>query len=126
MDPKNQKALVNLLLSLTDQFHRSPCPTIADTRALLTELESEYDRSYYAGIICERKAKAQLSRGIPGCGHIAHKWFHEAMECYAKAETQRAAGDDSALLRWNSCARILMAHPDICEAPEDGFHPLLE
>src|SRR6266496_2491699 len=57
-DPENQQALVILLLALTDRFGRGY--GVSDTRAqeLLPLLCNEYERSYYAGIIYERKAKA--------------------------------------------------------------------
>ena len=32
------------------------------------------------------------------------------MEHYEKAEAIRPAGNDDALLRWNACARIIMAN----------------
>ena len=34
----------------------------------------------------------------------------KAMECYEKAQALSRQGDDSALLRWNTCARIIMQH----------------
>jgi len=41
------------------------------------------------------------------------------MSCYEKAEAIRPAGNDEALLRWNTCARILTdlptTEPDIPE-----------
>ena len=36
--------------------------------------------SYYAGIICERRAKAQVGRGGPRAHHVAAQWLDEAME----------------------------------------------
>ena len=60
VDPANQGALIMLLLALTDQFGE-----IANAhqraRDTLSGLESEYDKAYYAGIIAERRAKAQLA-----------------------------------------------------------------
>jgi hypothetical protein len=38
---------------------------------------------------------------------VAYHWFREAMEWYEKAEASRPAGNDEAILRWNTCARIL-------------------
>src|SRR5881398_113806 len=106
-DPENQEALVMLLLALTDRFGRGY--GVSDTRAqeLLPLLRNEYERSYYAGIICERKAKAQLHHGGPGAGFNAFELFREAMSWFEKAEKIRPGGNDDALLRWNTCARIL-------------------
>jgi len=106
-DPENQEALVILLLALTDRFGRGY--GVSDTRAqeLLPRLRNEYERSYYAGIICERKAKAQLNHGGPGAGFNAFELFREAMLWFEKAEQIRPGSNDDALLRWNTCARII-------------------
>ena len=42
-------------------------------------------------------------------GYIAYDWFKEAMGHFEKAAEVRPAGNDGAILRWNTCARILMA-----------------
>ncbi len=106
-DPENQQALVILLLALTDRFNKGY--SVSDTQAqeLLARLRGEYDQSYYAGIIYERKAKAQLHHGGPGASFNAFELFREAMSWFEKAEKLRPAGNDDALLRWNTCARII-------------------
>ena len=72
IEPDNQEALVTLLLALTDQF-RSDCGRCpARARALLPRLRDEYERCYYAGIICERRASAQLDRRDPGANGSAY------------------------------------------------------
>ena len=78
-DPANQEALVTLVLALTDQFVERPNPCLEQARQLLPQIADEHGRHYYAGIICERRAKAQLKRGGMHAGHIAHDWFKEAM-----------------------------------------------
>ena len=40
------------------------------------------------------------------------------MTHFEKAEALRPPANDDALLRWNSCARMIMNHPDV--APVDG------
>jgi hypothetical protein len=74
---------------------------------VLPRLRDEYKRAYYAGIICERRAKAQLRRGAFGAEDVAAGWFRDAMAWYEKAEALRPAGNDEAILRWNSCVRVL-------------------
>src|SRR5262245_12372804 len=66
IDPKNQEAIVMLLLSLTDQFGKGISASAA--RELLARLDGEYQREYYAGIIAERWADAMLRQGSPGAG----------------------------------------------------------
>ena len=125
-DPENQQALVILLLALTDQFGESMAEGVERARELLPRLRDEYKRAYYAGIICERRGKAQLDRGAPGAGEIAYEWFRKAMSCYEDAERLRPAGNDESLLRWNTCARMLSGSRDIHPRHESGFEPALE
>src|SRR5213594_4306714 len=112
IDPANQKALVMLLLALTDQFEQGMAGTVTQAREVLTRLTDEYARLYYAGIIAERRAGARLQHGGRGSEFVAFEWLREAMTWYEKAEAIRPAGNDDALLRWNTCARILTRnHP---------------
>ena len=60
VEPENQQALVTLLLAITDQFAEGPTEGVRRAREVLPRLDDEYKRAYYAGIICERCAKAQL------------------------------------------------------------------
>jgi hypothetical protein len=105
IDPDNQQALIMLLLALTDRFDRGV--PINRPRELLPRLQSEYDRAYYAGIICERKARAHLSQGAPGAGFAAYELLREAMNWYEKAEAIHPPGNDDATLRWNACVRTI-------------------
>ena len=123
VDPENQQALVTLLLSLTDQF--SAASTINRTREILPRLTGQYEQSYYAGIIYERKARAQLHAGFPGASSVAYQGFREAMGWYEKAEAIRPPGNDDAELRWNACARTIMEH-HLAPRQEDTVHPMLE
>jgi tetratricopeptide (TPR) repeat protein len=123
IDPENQDALVTLLLALTDRLGKGYAVGITQAQEILPRLRSAYDRSYYAGIIYERRAKAQLQRGHPGASFDAYSLLREAMDHYQKAESLRPPGNDDALLRWNACARIIMQnkmvprHDDRVEQP---------
>jgi hypothetical protein len=110
IDPENQQALVILLLAITDRFGRGYSVGITEAAEVLPRLRDPYERAYYEGIISERRAKACLRQGGPGSGFDAYEFLCDAMECYAKAETLRPAGNDDALLRWNACARIIMGN----------------
>ena len=107
MDPDNQQAVVTLLLAITDQFDEGPTEGVRRARELLPRLKDEYKRAYYAGIICERCAKAQLRPQTPGSGEMAYHWLREAMRWYEKAEARRPPGNDESILRWNTCVRML-------------------
>lgn len=123
VEPDNQEALVMLLLSITDQFDQSASPSRA--RAVLPRLRGEYERHYYAGIIAERTAHAQLRKRSPNSNFTAYDGFRYAMECYEKAEALRPEGNDDALLRWNTCARILMGNQNLRPRPDEAFEPVL-
>ena len=125
--PGNEAAMITLLLALTDQFddeRRSEAAIRA--REVVAGLEDEYARAYYSGIVCERRAKAQFKQGGPGSGSVAYESFRQAMAWYEKAEAVRPPGNDDALLRWNTCARILERSPSLVPAPQETFEQPLE
>ena len=126
VQPDNQMALARLILALTDQFERELTPAFSKARDLLERFKDEYNKSYYSGIICERRAKAHLDRAAPGAGHMAFDWFRQAMQAYEKAIEQRLAGNDDAILRWNACARILMRNPEVVPPSADAGEQMLE
>ena len=105
VDPENQRGLVLLLLSFTDQFGRGWNVPLKSVQDLLTRLHGEYERAYYAGVILERWGKAQLQSAIPS--PTAYDWLREAMHWYDKAEAIHPPGNMEAILRWNTCARII-------------------
>jgi hypothetical protein len=125
VEPTNQDFLVTLLLALTDQFGERGGADVDRARKLLPRLQDAYKRAYYAGIICERRAKAQLDHGGPGASGIAYHALHEAMDFYEKAEAHRPAGDDEALLRYNTCVRLLERYPQLQPVPDERPAPNL-
>ena len=124
IDSANQEALVSLLLSITDQFFEEISDHVRRAQDVLPRLTDEYERVYYAGIIAERRARAQLHRGSLGSAEVASAGFREAMRSYEKAESMRPAGNDEAILRWNTCVRMLARHERIHMHHE--YEPVLE
>ena len=110
IDPENQQALVVLLLALTDRFGKGYTVSILQAEEVLSRLRDAYERAYYAGVICERRAKAQLGQCHPGAGHDAYELLLEAMSWYEQAERLRPPKNDDALLRWNTCARLILSN----------------
>lgn len=105
IDPDNQRALVALVLAMTDEFGVGGASTNA-AKEQANRLRDEYQRHYYLGIISERQARALLSKGPSAA--FAYDVFREAMDQFEKAEALRPAGNDDAILRWNSCARTIL------------------
>jgi tetratricopeptide (TPR) repeat protein len=126
VEPDNQQALIVLLLAITDQFADDLGDSVRRAREVLPRLRDEYKRAYYAGIICERRAKAQRRQSIPGSGSMAYESFREAMDWYEKAEGMRPEGNDEAILRWNTCARLLASDDHLRPRPAEQYEPVLE
>jgi hypothetical protein len=124
IDPKNQEALVTLILAITDQFGEELSDGVKRAREVLPRLDDKYEQTYYAGIICERRARAQLHRGALGSAEVASEWFREAMTWYDKAEKMRPPGNDESILRWNTCVRMLGRHERSPGASE--YEPALD
>jgi len=107
VDPENQPAIIMLLLALTDRFTKGYGVSDTQIKELLSLIRDEYERAYYSGIFAERRAKAKLAQHTPGCRFQAYDLFREAMDWFENAEAIRPRDNDDALLRWNTCARII-------------------
>ena len=127
VDAENQQALETLLLAVTDQFEHEHGAGVRRARELVPRFDDEYRRQYYAGIICERAAMAQLHRlahaTAHGAAQSAFALFREAMDHFERAEALRPGGNDEAILRWNTCARILSRNPILEPAQRDEYEP---
>jgi tetratricopeptide (TPR) repeat protein len=108
--PGHQLALRLLGLAITDQFAGRPSDRHADAENAFEQLTDAYERTYYRGLLNERRAKAQLRAGRPP--HTLLVLLEEAMRCYAEAEKIRPPDNDEAILRWNRCVRLMQAHSE--------------
>lgn len=107
VDPDNQTALRALILALTDQFNAGGAAAAArEARGHIDQLDDEYDRAYYTGIVYERETRAYLER-TNVVRSAAYDGLRHAMEWYERAEALRPPGNVDAVLRWNSCVRTL-------------------
>jgi hypothetical protein len=107
IDPDNQDALTTLLLAVTD--HSTPAYRIGnvDIKEIISRLDDDYSRAYYSGIAAERAAKSQLEEGTDHGREYAYDHLREAMTYFEKAQAIHPPGNDDAILRWNTCARII-------------------
>jgi hypothetical protein len=126
VDPENHQALVTLLLALTDQFDADVPTALSEAFHAAERLRDPYEHAYYSGIIWERRAKAYLRRGAMGLGPQVYGCLREAMRWYERAEPLRPAGNDDPILRWNTCARLIMRDQRLAPASEEQEPLLLE
>ena len=124
IDADNQEALVALLLSRADQFVQGVPPNSA--REVVRQLRDPYERAYYSGLISEREAAATLRRGSPFACFEAYESLRDAMQWYEQAESLRPQGNDDPILRWNTCARMLMRDPSLRPRPVEPVEVLLD
>jgi hypothetical protein len=115
--PDHQQALISLLLARTDQFHAHV--NVKAARELLAQIKGDYERAYYEGIIWERLGNARIRHGGDGAGASAYHALRAAMDHYEKAMSFAMPGNDDSILRWNTCARVIMANPEIGRVPEN-------
>ena len=107
VDERNQQALITLILSLTDQFHRGHgSHGIRRAKEHLGKLAGDYERAYYAGLVAERHGRAHLSHGGMERS-FAYEGLHEAMQHYEQADALKPPGVDDPVLRWNACVRTI-------------------
>ncbi len=125
-DPENQEAIVTLVLALTDRFSKGYGVSDTQAKELLARIKNEYERAYYTGIFAERRAKTKLTQNTPDCRFQAYELFREAMSWFEKAEAIRPLGHDDALLRWNTCARIIERNKLVAREKEEPIEFPLE
>jgi hypothetical protein len=114
--PDHQQALISLLLAQTDQFHLHVPPKAA--QEVLAQIKGDYEQAYYAGLIWERVGHARIREGGAGGGAFAYHALQEAMAHYERAIDLASPGNDDAILRWNTCARVILQNPDVRPVPE--------
>jgi hypothetical protein len=126
IDPTNQQVLVMFVLALTDQLGDDHGRIMRAVRDTLPRITDPYQRSYYTGITSERSGQALLHRGGMGSGAMAYDALREAMTWYERAEAIRPAGNDDAILRWNTCARLINGNSQLGPHAEPTYEPALE
>ncbi len=126
IDPANQQVLVMFVLALTDQLVEDHGHAMKTVRETLPRISDPYQRSYYTGIASERSGQALLHRGGMGSGAMAYDALRDAMSWYERAEAIRPSGNDDAILRWNTCARLISGNGHLAAQSETAYEPALE
>lgn len=126
VDPGNQQVLVTLVLALTDLQSGVAAAGVKKAKEYLAQITDQYQRAYYSGMVAERRGQALLAKGGMGSGGMAYDSLREAMQWYERAEQLRPAGNDDAILRWNTCARVLDGNSNLAPPADAGYEPVLE
>jgi hypothetical protein len=126
IEPDNQKAIVLLLLAATDRMDDGHGDALPRARAAHARLASPYEKAYFGGILLERWAKSRLRHGGMGSGEVVYDLLCQAMESFEAATALAEPGNDEALLRFNTCVRILERRPDLKPAPAHAQPLMLE
>jgi len=117
--PDHQQALISLLLARTDQYQMQvPAKTAQE---VLAKIKGDYEQAYYGGLIWERVGHARIREGGAGGGASAYHALEEAMAHYARAIDLASPGNDDAILRWNTCARVIMQNPEVRPLPDEDL-----
>ena len=125
-EPDNQKAMLTIILSITDQFGTRLGANPSKALEMVSQLKDEYQRDYYKGIVYERQATAALKRDNPRSEYIAYGYLREAMECYERAEKSHATENEESILRYNACVRMINQHKLKPAPDEEGLQPFLD
>ena len=126
VDPENQQVLVMLILALTDRQSGVAASGVKRAKEYLSRLTDDYQRAYYSGVVAERRGQSLFAQGGMGSGGMAYESLREAMEWYEKAESIRPPGNDDAILRWNTCARVLSGNSHLAPVSDAAYEPSLE
>jgi len=126
VEPGNVEGIVIHVLAITDQFGAGHPVDRRRAEEAVARLGDPYKRAYYSGVICERWAKGYLHRSAPRAEEMAYEWLDKALEHYADAERLRAPGNDEAILRWNTCVRMMQRDPNLKPREADAWEPSLE
>jgi hypothetical protein len=125
VEPDNQPVVVILVLSLADQLATGHARVMHDVREALDRVTDPYQRAYYNGITSERHGQELLHRVAMGSSTMAYDAFRNAMDWYAKAEAIRPPDNDDAILRWNTCVRVLARESHLRPAVAGEYEPVL-
>ena len=122
LEPDNSEAIHTMLLALTDRSGTLYSVGNIEMKDLVDRLASDYERFYFKGIILEREGQAYLRESKWGGKYEAFEKLTEAMDWYEKAEKVRPEHNDDAILRWNTCVRIIQYNGLEARPPDDAEH----
>ena len=105
VDSSNAEARQILLLAITDQFDGRDRDRLTRARSIVDALTDPFQQNYLGGVVAERWGKAMLDAGL--ARSRAKDFIDEAMTLFDEAEAISPPGNDDAILRWNTCVRLV-------------------
>ena len=106
IDANHQQALVIYILASTDLYsHPGMKVEKQKITQAIAQLESEFERVYYSGILLERQARSLLKNAMSRS--FAYDLFMQAIALYDQSESLSPKGNDDAILRYNACVRTI-------------------
>lgn len=106
VDENNQGALVIYILAMSDlHTHANAKAPAQEISRAIAKLTSEFERTYYAGIALERKARALMKNAMSRS--FAYNLLMEAAALYNQAQPLAPKHCDDAILRYNACVRTI-------------------
>jgi len=126
VEPDNADAIMMHALAVSDQFGSGRMADLKRAEEAIARLADPYRQAYYRGILCERWAKGILQRAAPRAAEMAYEWIAKALGWYEKAEGIRPVGNDEAILRWNTCVRMLQRDPSLRPPQAEAYEPSFE
>ncbi len=125
VDPANQEATRIRLLAICDRLESAGPAGLRQALECARQLEAEYSREYYQGLVYERSARLELRRRMPEYMHTCYEYLQLALEHYERAQALAPEANDEALLRYNHCVRLERANPALSPAPVQQYEPAL-
>jgi len=108
--PGNDRAALLLVRSRLALLDHARPEDVERARQALTGLSNEYDRLFYGGVLCTRRAKHQLRQRGAHSGASAYDSLRRAMEHF-EAAARLAPESPEPVARWNACVRLIARHP---------------
>src|SRR5215469_13560912 len=99
-------------------------PSLAESICLDILAVSPSHQQALVSLLWARQGHAHLHQRGHFSNANSYHALRQAMEHYEQAATLRPPGNDDAILRWNSCARVLMQNPEIRPMPDPEFQPI--
>ena len=123
VEPENQQALICLVLALTDQIAK-------DSRSFQRSGGGrETARRLRSRVLC-RNRLGTARQSAPRRAWTRHASLRVRMDRQGAAVlrgsgTAAPAGNDDALLRWNTCVRFLARHPNLAPRAKEVPEPIV-